>query len=290
MTWSSKKRKRSEFRRRFSVQKMTLPDARAPASTARPETVALFVSDLHLQASSPATTTLFLNFLTRHAVHARQLYLLGDLFEYWAGDDDIDTPYIRGIADALHAASRAGVQLFWMAGNRDFLVGEAFARTVGMERLPDPHVTHIAGIRLALAHGDAQCTDDHDYQAFRAQVRSPQWQQGFLAQTLDARKAIIDGMRAGSRDAQRSKAMDIMDVNQDAIDSLFADTGASVLIHGHTHRPALHRHGHLLRYVLPDWDGDTDPPRGGWLALDAHGGIHRHDASGALLAEPPAGS
>jgi UDP-2,3-diacylglucosamine hydrolase len=268
---------------------MNLPDALLPASAARPETVALFVSDLHLQENSPATTALFLDFLARHAVQARQLYLLGDLFEYWAGDDDIDTPYIRHIVDALHATSSAGVQLFWMAGNRDFLVGEAFARAVGMVMLPDPHVTQIAGIRLALAHGDAQCTDDHDYQAFRAQVRSPQWQQTFLAQTLDERKAIIGGMRAGSRDAQRSKTMNIMDVNQDAIAALFADTGASVLIHGHTHRPARHRHAQLVRYVLPDWDGDTVPPRGGWLALDAHGTMHRHDAFGALLAEPPAG-
>ena len=269
---------------------MNLPDALAPASTARPETIALFVSDLHLQDSSPATTSLFLNFLERHAVHARQLYLLGDLFEYWAGDDDIDTPYIRRIVDALHATGSAGVQLFWMAGNRDFLVGEVFARAVGMVRLTDPHVTQVAGIRMALAHGDAQCTDDQDYQAFRAQVRSPQWQQVFLARPLDERKAIIDSMRAGSRDAQREKSMDIMDVNQGAIDALFAGTGAGVLIHGHTHRPALHYHGQLLRYVLPDWDGDTVPPRGGWIAVDAEGAIHRYDARGTLLAETQVGS
>ena len=272
------------------MEKMNLPDGNAPASAARPEVVALFVSDLHLQENSSATTALFLAFLAQHAVHARQLYLLGDLFEYWAGDDDIDTPHSRSIVDALHATGSAGVQMFWMAGNRDFLVGDAFARAVGMVRLPDPYVTQIAGIRLALAHGDAQCTDDIDYQAFRTQVRSPQWQQAFLARPLDERKRIIDGMRAGSRDAQRGKTMDIMDVNLEAIDALFADTGAGVLIHGHTHRPALHRHGKLLRHVLPDWDGDTVPTRGGWLALDADGVIHRHDASGALLAETPAGS
>ena len=272
------------------MQKIILPDALAPASAARPETVALFVSDLHLHESSPATTALFLAFLAQHAVHARQLYLLGDLFEYWAGDDDIDTPYLRNVVDALHATGKAGVQLFWIAGNRDFLVGDAFARATGMVRLPDPHVVQLAGRRLALAHGDAQCTDDLDYQTFRALVRGPQWQQAFLAQPLEKRKAIIDGLRAGSRDAQRSKTMDIMDVNQDAIDALFADTGAGVLIHGHTHRPALHRHGRLLRYVLPDWDGDALPPRGGWLAIDADGAIHRHDAFGKPLAEAPAGS
>jgi UDP-2,3-diacylglucosamine hydrolase len=290
MTCLSKKQKWSDFRYRSRMQKIARPDAIAPASAARPETVALFVSDVHLQESSPATTALFLDFLARQAVHARQLYLLGDLFEYWAGDDDIDTPYLRRIVDALHASSSAGVELFWMAGNRDFLVGDAFARAAGMTMLADPHVGWIAGIRVALAHGDAQCTDDRDYQAFRAQVRSLQWQQAFLARPLDERRAIIAGMRAGSQDAQRAKSMDIMDVNHDAIDALFAATGASVLIHGHTHRPALHRHGEMLRYVLPDWDGDTVPPHGGWLALDADGAIHRHDARGALLPEPAAGS
>ena len=265
---------------------MNSPDARDPAPAARPETVALFISDLHLQESSPATTALFLSFLEQHAVHAHQLYLLGDLFEYWAGDDDMATPYLRRIVDALHAASSAGVQIFWMAGNRDFLVGDDFARAAGMTRLPDPYAVQLAGIHLALAHGDAQCTDDRDYQAFRAQVRSPQWQQAFLAQPLASRKAIIDDMRIGSRDAQHGKAMDIMDVNLAAISAVFDETGAALLIHGHTHRPAVHRHGSRLRYVLPDWDGDASPPRGGWLSIDASGAIHRHDAFGALLPEP----
>ena len=111
-----------------------------------------------------------------------------------------------------------------------------------------------------------------------------------LAQPLSERRRIIDGMRAGSRDAQRGKTMAIMDVNQDAIDALFAETGARMLIHGHTHRPALHLHGTLQRHVLPDWDGDAVPPRGGWLALDASGAIHRHDAGGALIPEAAAGS
>ena len=269
---------------------MTSPDAGNPAPLARPETVALFVSDLHLQESSPATTALFLSFLEQHAPHARQLYLLGDLFEYWAGDDDIATPYLRPIVDALHGASRVGVQIFWMAGNRDFLVGEAFAREAGMTPLPDPYVAQIAGLRITLAHGDAQCTDDRDYQAFRAQVRSPQWQRAFLAQPLTDRKAIIDSMRIGSRAAQRGKTMDIMDVNQEAVSTLFDATGTALLIHGHTHRPGVHRHGSRVRYVLPDWDGDLNPPRGGWLALDADGVIHRRDALGALLDVPVADS
>lgn len=268
---------------------MTSPDANNPAPAARPETVALFVSDLHLQETSPATTALFLSFLEQHAPHARQLYLLGDLFEYWAGDDDMATPYLRRIVNALHGVSRAGVQIFWMAGNRDFLVGDAFARAAGMTLLPDPYVAQIAGIRIALAHGDAQCTDDGDYQAFRSQVRSPQWQQAFLAQPLADRKAIIAGMRTGSRAAQRGKSMDIMDVNQEAVSTLFDETGTALLIHGHTHRPGVHRYGSRVRYVLPDWDGDVSPPRGGWLALDADGVIRRHDAFGALLSAPGAG-
>lgn len=265
---------------------MNAPDAPHPAHAARPETVALFISDLHLQQGASATTALFHAFLEQHAVHARALYLLGDLFEYWAGDDDMATPWVRGIVDALHATSSAGVQIFWMAGNRDFLVGDVFAHAAGIARLPDPCVAQIGGTRIALAHGDAECTDDRDYQAFRAQVRDPQWQRTFLARPLASRKAIIDGMRTGSREAQRGKAMDIMDVNPDAIDRLFDKTGTKLLIHGHTHRPAVHRHGDRTRYVLPDWDGDASPPRGGWLALDTAGAIHRHDVFGALLSGP----
>ena len=265
---------------------MNTPAPLPPAPAARPETVALFVSDLHLHSGSPATTALFLAFTQRHAVHARQLYLLGDLFEYWAGDDDMDTPFVRTIVDALAACSRAGVQIFWIAGNRDFLVGEAFAKAAGATLLDDPHVATLAGVRVALTHGDAQCTDDRDYQAFRQLVRAPQWRQAFLAQTLAQRKAVIDQLRNGSREAQMGKSMQIMDVNPHAIDALFKETGASLLIHGHTHRPALHAHGSNMRHVLPDWDGDASPPRGGWLALDAGGVVKRFDALGNLLPEP----
>lgn len=262
---------------------MSTPASLSPAIAARPEMVALFVSDLHLQPSSPATAALFDAFLTQHAAHARQLYLLGDLFEYWAGDDDIDAPFARAIVDALAALSGAGVELFWIAGNRDFLVGDAFARAAGLTLLPDPFVASIAGRRVVLAHGDAQCTDDTDYQAFRAQVRSPQWQQAFLAQTLDSRKAIIDGLRSGSREAQRDKAMEIMDVHPDAIAALFAQSGAELMIHGHTHRPGMHQHDGKPRYVLPDWDADSQPPRGGWLGMDASGVVHRFDLHGQLM-------
>lgn len=251
---------------------------------AQSETVALFVSDVHLHDALPRTTQAFIEFLEGPARNARRLYLLGDLFEYWAGDDDIDTPYHRRIAQSLRAVSDAGVAVFWIAGNRDFLVGQGFASEAALTLLTDPHVEDIAGTRIVLAHGDAQCTDDQAYMAFRAQVRQPQWQAQFLAQPLSKRKAIIEGMRTGSREAQRLKSYEIMDVNPAAIRSLFESTGARIMIHGHTHRPATHIHDmngvSCMRHVLPDWDCDTDRPRGGWLALDNRGEAKRFGVDG----------
>jgi len=267
---------------------MNTPASLMPATAARPDMVALFVSDLHLQPSSPSTAALFATFLAQQASRAEQLYLLGDLFEYWAGDDDIDTPFVRSIVDALAAVSASGVALFWIAGNRDFLVGEAFARAAGLTLLPDPYVANIAGRQIILTHGDAQCTDDIDYQAFRAQVRSPQWQQAFLAQSLEQRKTVIEGLRNGSRQAQMGKSMSIMDVNPDAIDALFAQCGAALLIHGHTHRPGKHQHDGNMRLVLPDWDGDSQPPRGGWLGIDPSGAIHHFELNGMPTLQIPA--
>lgn len=254
-----------------------------PQAKAQSEMVALFVSDLHLQESLPRTTEKFLAFLQRDALRSRQLYLLGDIFEAWAGDDDIDSPCNRLVTDALRHVSLAGVEVFWMAGNRDFLAGERFARTAGLTLLPDPHVVTIAGLRIALAHGDAQCTDDHAYLAFRAQVRNPSWQADFLAQPLPQRKKIIEDLRTGSREANRNKPAEIMDVNQSAIDALFDATGTDILIHGHTHRPARHESNGKVRYVLPDWDCDDSSlaqARGGWLGIGRDGVIRRFDVDG----------
>lgn len=252
-----------------------------PSAKAQSGPVALFVSDVHLQPELPHTTEAFLLFLRQEAPRARQLYLLGDLFEYWAGDDDLETPYLRRIADALRAVSDSGVQLFWIAGNRDFLVGQGFAEATGVELLQEPYLTEIAGHSMVLLHGDAQCTDDQGYMQFRSMVRQPEWQRQFLAMPLAQRKAVIEGMRAGSKDAQRSKSYEITDVNPDAIDSVFADTGAAMMIHGHTHRPAIHHHAvngtPRTRYVLPDWDCDNGAPRGGWLAMDEDGTVRRID-------------
>lgn len=251
---------------------------------AQPATVALFVSDIHLSPALPATTQAFLDFLDTHARHAPRLYLLGDIFEYWAGDDDADDSYHRHIIAALRELADVGVALFWMGGNRDFLVGEAFAEAAGLTLLPDPYVAEIANQKIILTHGDAYCTDDAAYMAFRRQVRDNNWQQQFLAQPLAQRKQIVEAMRVGSKEAQREKSMEIMDVNTQAIASLFTAHQAKLMIHGHTHRPALHttqiEEKNCLRYVLPDWDCDGGDERGGWLALDELGRLHRYNVRG----------
>ncbi len=249
---------------------------------AQPATVALFVSDLHLTASMPRTAQAFFDFLKREACQAQQLYLLGDIFEYWAGDDDIDEPFNQRVIDTLRAVSDAGVRTCWISGNRDFLVGDAFAHAAGLTLLAEQHIVEIAGLPVVLVHGDTLCTDDHAYMAFRAQVRNPEWQHTFLARPLAERKAIIAGMREGSREAQRDKPMAIMDVNAGEVAKLLAASGVQTLIHGHTHRPASHHSEEGSRHVLPDWDCDQldgngeQVARGGWLAITADGQLHRH--------------
>lgn len=247
---------------------------------------ALFISDLHLQAAQPAITAAFHDFLERHARHAPQLFLLGDLFEYWAGDDDLDEPFNQHIVAALRGVSDAGTAIYWIAGNRDFLVGEDFAAAAGLTLLPEVYVTTIGGQPLVLVHGDAQCTEDVKYMEFRAMVRQPAWQQQFLAMPLAQRKAIIAGMRDNSRQDQGAKSYAIMDVTPQAIADLFAQTGTNVMIHGHTHRPALHTVGATRRYVLPDWEPAATPPRGGWIAIDGDGNITRHGLDGAVTPPP----
>lgn len=259
---------------------MALSPTSPATQTAQPETVALFVSDLHLSESMPATTAAFFAFLRDQASRTQALYLLGDVFEYWAGDDDLDTPFHQAIINAIAALQAQGVAVFWLAGNRDFLVGSDFATACGLTLLAEPFVATLAGQRVLLVHGDAQCTDDLAYMGFREQVRDPSWQRAFLAQPLAERKALIARMREGSRDALRDKPMAIMDVNPQAIAQLFDAHGVNTMIHGHTHRPAYHAtqspHGQRRRYVLPDWDYDTillSSRRGGWLQLSASGDL-----------------
>ncbi|HXA48635.1 MAG TPA: UDP-2,3-diacylglucosamine diphosphatase, partial [Burkholderiaceae bacterium] len=256
----------------------------------QPTTVALFVSDLHLQAAMPRTAEAFFGFLHALALHTRQLYLLGDIFEYWAGDDDAN-PFNQRVIDEIRTVSDRGVEIFWISGNRDFLVGEKFAAACGIKLLGDPFVTTIAGEKVVLTHGDAMCTDDLAYIAFRAQVRQPAWQSEFLARPLEQRKAIIAGLRQGSREAQKEKTDAIMDVNQGAVHALFDSTGTATMIHGHTHRPARHvdvQDGvERYRYVLPDWDCDIESKReskrGGWISIAPNGEIARIGLDGLAL-------
>lgn len=261
------------------------------SSVAQPMAVALFISDLHLSLSHPHTTQAFFTFLKRHATQAKELYILGDLFEYWAGDDDMQDPYNKNVVDALRALSDSGVQVFWIAGNRDFLAGDRFASATGLTLLPDPFIADIGGHRITLAHGDAQCTDDTTYMEFRQQVRQAQWQERFLALPLSQRKTIIAGLRNDSCQAKSAKSDAIMDVNALAINDLFDTTGTSLMIHGHTHRPGRHesfiKGKPHVRYVLADWDLDTDMKRrrGDWIAIYENGEIRRYDIRQEITSE-----
>lgn len=230
----------------------------------------LFISDLHLCPSRPQTSRLFLGFLAGPARQAESLYILGDLFEYWAGDDNLDDPFNAGICAALRGLSDAGVPVFFMAGNRDFLTGEAFARSAGLTLLPDPTLVEVAGTTTLLMHGDTLCTDDAAYQVFREEVRSMDWRQAFLALPLDRRKAQIESLRRESEAQKRIKPTEIMDVNPAAVLQALTLHRCTRLIHGHTHRPALHQFeidGRACeRWVLPDWY-----ETGGYLACDENG-------------------
>lgn len=218
----------------------------------------LFISDLHLCSSRPQITTAFIAFLQNTAKQAQALYILGDLFEYWAGDDDLADPTIATITTALCKLSEAGVKTYLMHGNRDFLLGEGFCYSAKITLLPDPTLIHTQGKRVLLSHGDMLCTDDVSYQDFRQKVRSSEWKKDFLAQPLALRKNQIEALRQRSEQEKSGKSMQIMDVNPVAVDALLAHHHyPDIFIHGHTHRPGQHRiqqNGHTsTRYVLGDW-------------------------------------
>lgn len=226
------------------------------------------LSDLHLGPDTPATTAR----LERHLAEtpAQAVLLLGDIFEVWVGDDARHEPFEAGVVRLLREASQR-LALFFMPGNRDFLVGPDLLADAGMTALPDPTVLAAFGQRWLLVHGDAQCLDDQAYQAFRRQVRSPAWQVQVLAQPLAARQALGRQMREGSRAAQAAQLM-TTDLDADACRTLLAEAGATTMIHGHTHRPAEHDLGAgLKRVVLSDWDLEASPPRGDVIRLSAAG-------------------
>ncbi len=232
--------------------------------------LALFVSDIHLCPDLPHTTTHFLNFLTDVAPQAKSLYLLGDLFEYWVGDDDMDSEFNRLVVEALRQLSKQ-TTIYWLAGNRDFLVGEQFFARCQIHPLTDPVVIEINDKKIGLSHGDLLCTDDTAYQEFRRQVRTTEWQTQFLQQSLAQRKAIAAQMRQRSKMAQQNHADFITDANPQTCRQVQQQLNLDLLIHGHTHRPALHQTEHTLRAVLPDWDLDSDEKRGGWFAVTTDG-------------------
>lgn len=199
----------------------------------------LFIADLHLQTEEPAITAGFLHFLRGEAKTADALYILGDLFEAWIGDDDPD-PLHREMAAAIKSLVDAGVPCFFIHGNRDFLLGKRYARESGMRLLKEEEVLDLYGRKVLIMHGDMLCTDDTGYQAFRAKVHTPWIQKLFLALPLFIRRRIAAKMRAGSKAANSSKSMTIMDVNPQAVVNVMEKHQVQWLIHGHTHRPDVH--------------------------------------------------
>ena len=243
----------------------------------------LFISDLHLDPERPDVTRLFGDFIDGEARGADALYILGDLFEAWVGDDD---PSEIGafVAERLRALADSGVPVFFQHGNRDFLLGQGYARRAGMRLLPEAAVVSLYGRPALLMHGDALCTGDTAYQAFRAQTRDPRWQAQFLGQPLAARLAFAAQARAASAQRQqtlkhddRSQFETITDADPQAVVDTLALYGVDTLIHGHTHRPAVHEidvHGRACRrIVLGDWY--------------TQGSVLRVDAEHASLAAMP---
>ncbi|CAM3526355.1 UDP-2,3-diacylglucosamine diphosphatase [Bordetella sputigena] len=237
-------------------------------------------SDMHLGPAAPATSEAFLGFLEAAAAEASAVLLPGDIFDAWIGDDVIRQapPWLATI---LHAIKRTTATIpVWLGrGNRDFLIGQELAEAVGAHLLPEPALLDTDYGPVLLTHGDELCLDDQAYQAFRAMVRDPKWQQEFLGKSIPERLALAQQARGESQAAtqalQASQA-EIMDVNPGAVEALFRDTGVPTLVHGHTHRPDRHvlnvAGKRRERWVLPDWDCDhAKPPRGGWLAIDRDG-------------------
>lgn len=234
-------------------------------------------SDIHLGPGTPATAEAFLGFLDAATSEASALLLPGDIFDAWIGDDAIRQapPWLDTALQGLKRTA-AAIPLWLGRGNRDFLMGQELAATVGARLLPEPALLATSYGTVLLTHGDELCTGDQAYQQFRAMVRDPAWQADFLGRTIPERLALAQQARGESTAANHAKSAEIMDVDPAAVEALFRETGVATLVHGHTHRPQRH----VLnvdgrkreRWVLPDWDCDhNQPPRGGWLAIDGDG-------------------
>ncbi|WP_346839761.1 UDP-2,3-diacylglucosamine diphosphatase [Microbulbifer sp. SAOS-129_SWC] len=226
------------------------------------------ISDLHLDEHRPDITRAFFDFLRGRAAGAEALYILGDFFEVWIGDDD-DAPLVAEVAAELSRYSGGGAEVYLMHGNRDFLLGQAFAQRAGAVLLPDPSLVTLGGQKVLLMHGDSLCTLDEEYMAFRRQARDPHWQAALLAKPLAERRQIAAQIRAASKSMNSRKAEDIMDVTPAEVDAIMRQHGVHTLIHGHTHRPARHQFtldgAPAERIVLGDWGSE------GWcIKADAH--------------------
>jgi len=217
----------------------------------------LFISDLHLAPGHDAATAAFHAFARGPARRAAAVYILGDLFDAWIGDDQTRDPYYRAVADSLRAVSAEGIPLFFAHGNRDFLIGEAFLREIGARLLAEQTVIDLNGRRALISHGDELCTDDVAYQRFKARTRTDEWQRNILRNPYIVRRGIALYFRIGSLTATRFKRTEMMDVNEDTVGAAFRKFGVDLMIHGHTHRPA--RHHYTIdgtareRVVLSDW-------------------------------------
>jgi UDP-2,3-diacylglucosamine hydrolase len=232
----------------------------------------LFISDLHLESARPDIAAQFLEFLQTEAIAADSLYILGDLFESWVGDDDPDEHYAM-IKSALRAVGERSTPVYFMHGNRDFMIGRRFADETSISLLPDPTRLTIEGTDVVLSHGDALCTDDVEYQKFRQMTRNPQWQAMMLQKSLAERLAFAKQARAASMQHGKSINPVISDVNQQAVEQFMIEHGTDLLLHGHTHRPAVHQFTlgdkPARRIVLGDWY--------------EHGSVVRWDRNGPAL-------
>ncbi|MEM7431300.1 MAG: UDP-2,3-diacylglucosamine diphosphatase [Pseudomonadota bacterium] len=236
----------------------------------------LFVSDLHLEAERPDISEQFMHFLRTEATDCEALYILGDLFEAWVGDDDPNTHYAK-IKMEFRKLADSGIPLYFMHGNRDFMIGKQFANETGLQILDDPYPVKMYGQNALLSHGDFMCTDDVQYMRVREMVRNPDWQAAMLAKPLKERLRIAEEARRQSLEQTLNLDMNIMDVNQDEVKKVINEHNVDILLHGHTHRPDVHTvdlgHRKAKRIVLGDWY--------------KHGSVVRWDLRGPKLESMP---
>ena len=211
------------------------------------------VSDIHLSEKRPDLTNAFKVFLNESKEACTHLFILGDLFEIWIGDDH-DNLFHKDIKTTLSEFVLDGPEVFFMHGNRDFLIGKTFANEVGISIISDPYSLDINGLKTILSHGDFLCTDDSDYIEFRNNVRSEEWQKDFLAKSIDERNEIANLLRSESKNATSEKSLEITDANLETVNNFIQENNPDIFIHGHTHRPKIHQHNLTKRVVLGDWD------------------------------------